>query len=63
MTFLEVVYCIALLLCAGLIGFLGGYYEKLFRKTMEIVTSDVVAGTKWYVNGTKIEGMHERRMK
>ena len=63
MTFLEVVYCITLLLCAGLIGFLGGYYEKLFHKAMDTVPSDVVAGTKLYVNGTKIEGMHERRMK
>lgn len=63
MTFLEVVYCIALLLCAGLIGFLGGYYEKLFRKTMEIVPSDTITGMKYYVGGTKIEGMHERRMK
>ena len=63
MTFLEVVYSITLLLAAGLIGFLGGYYEKLFRKTMEIVPSDTITGTKYYVSGTKIEGMYERRMK
>lgn len=64
MTFLEVVSCVSMLLSAGLIGFLGGYYEKLFRQDRDISARDVIEGeTLVLADGSTVKGTCERRMK